>query len=311
MWTTIKGCLYTILIQGEKMKYLLSLSTLLLLLGCNTPPPKKEPIFSKPTHQMLPRKEALIVGVSDYAGITDDLAGVKKDVVNMRNLFSEWGFHVTVLMDKDALKLEENLQRYVGLNANDKFIFYYSGHGSHTTDESGDEDDGEDEALVLSDGVKNKLFLDDSLFGYLNSIKAQKMVMLDSCHSGTAFKAFGDEPKPKSLESDIKHLFKIIKSKIFPTQNSNINSGDYIVFSASQDNEQSLDTKSGGMFTKAFYKEVHTNNGKNIKMMNLRGAIAKEIRERCKESGSTVHHPNISASSNKLKYQTLGEFLEL
>ena len=294
------------------MKYLL-ITLAVLFSGCVETKAPQKVTYTKPTrNNTAVQKEALIVGVSDYEGVKDDLDGVKKDVVNMKKLFGEWGFHVTTITNSDSMRLEEYLQHFSSsLDSNDKFIFYYSGHGSHTKDESGDEDDGEDEALVLSNGVENRLFLDDSLFGYLNSIKAQKMVMLDSCHSGTAFKAFGDQPKPKSLINDVKHLIKVIKTKIFEKEQSDINSGEYIVFSASQDNEQSLDTKNGGMFTTAFYKQFQGKDGKNIRMMNLRGAIATEIKARCADSNSKTHHPNISASSDKLKYKTLGEFLKL
>ena len=295
-----------------KMRHLLTTVTLILIMGCTEQPSVKtahQPIIEKPNNTSI-EKKALIVGVSDYKGEAHDLDGVKIDVVNMENLFHEWGFDVTVVKDKDSMNLEDYLERYERLDSNDKFIFYYSGHGSHTKDESGDEDDGEDEALVLSDGEENELFLDDSLFGYLNSIKAQKMVMLDSCHSGTAFKAFDDnQPKPKSLASDMKHLFKVIKTKIFPT--TIINSGEYVVFSASQDKEQSLDTQTGGMFTKAFYKEMRENNGKEKRMENLRGAMANNIRTWCKSTNSKAHHPNLSASSDRLRYRSIGEFLGL
>ncbi len=295
------------------MRYLLTTAIMFLIIGCVETQTPQRVTYTKPTrNNTAVQKEALVVGVSNYKGVKDDLDGVKKDVVNMTKLFREWGFNVTTITDEESMRLEQYLQRFSSnLDSNDKFIFYYSGHGSHTKDESGDEDDGEDEALVLSDGMKNKLFIDDALFGYLNSIKAQKMVMLDSCHSGTAFKAFGDQPKPKSLINDVKHLIKVIKTKIFDKEQSDINSGEFVVFSASQDNEQSLDTKRGGMFTKAFYKQFQGKDGKNIRMMNLRGAIATEIKARCAESNSKTHHPNISASSNKLKYKTLGEFLGL
>jgi len=168
------------------------------------------------TTYAMAQKEALILGVSDYMGTKYDLGGVKKDVPRMERLFRSWGFNVTVLKDADSMNLESYLANYAELKADDNFIFYYSGHGYHTKDISGDEADGEDEALVLSDGVQNKLFLDDALFGYLNAINAKKMVVLDSCHSGTAFKAFGDKPKPKSITDS--EVSGIMKTKSFRPQ---------------------------------------------------------------------------------------------
>ena len=303
--------------KGAKMnpKSLLLTLTILLLTGCNL---NNSPLFSdsKPIQQkvMEVQKKALIVGVSDYAGSESDLSGVQVDVKNMQQLFTEWGFDVTVLRDEKSMELEQYLARYENLDSNDKFIFYYSGHGSHTKDISGDEADGEDEALVLSDGETNELFLDDSLFGYLNAIKAKKMVMFDSCHSGTAFrglKILGDKPRVKSLGSDLKHLFKIIKTRTFSSKQKNINSGEYVVFSASQDDEQSLDTKEGGMFTNAFYKQMKMNNGKNIKMINLPELMTKNIKTWCQTSDSIAHHPNLSASSDSIRDSSIRAFLDL
>ena len=114
----------------------------------------------------MAQKEALILGVSDYMGTKSDLGGVNKDVPRVAKLFRSWGFNVTVLQDEQSMQLESYLAKYASLNASDNFIFYYSGHGFHVKDVSGDEPDGEDEALVLSDGAKNELFLDDALFGY-------------------------------------------------------------------------------------------------------------------------------------------------
>ena len=92
-------------------------------------------------------------------------------------------------------------------------LFYYSGHGSYTDDRSGDETDGQDETIVLSNGIENHFYLDDNLNKHFNSIGARKLIVFDSCHSGTAFKAFGDKPKPKSISSKLSGTE--IKSKSF------------------------------------------------------------------------------------------------
>ena len=253
----------------------------------------------------MAKKEALIVGVNDYKGEKSDLPGVKKDVLNMQKLFEKWGFKVTVLENAKSMNLEAYLNDYSQLTKNDEFIFYYSGHGSHTPDMNGDEADGEDEALVLSDGRRNKLFLDDALFGYLNMINAKKMVIFDSCHSGTAFKTFGDKPKPKSISTV--NIDGIVKTKGFSVEERDIKQGEYIVFAAAQDAEQSLDTRNGGMFTTAFLNQFK-NNGETKTFMNLRQKMEEEIVKNCSYSNSKAHHPKLSASSNSLKYATLNSF---
>ena len=256
----------------------------------------------------MAQKEALIVGVSDYKGTKYDLAGVKKDVVHMESLLKSWGFHVTILRDGESMSLENRLKSFSSLSSNDDFIFYYSGHGYHTRDLNGDEDDGEDEALVLTNGEKDVLFLDDTLNGYFNMIKAKKLLLFDSCHSGTVFKAFGKGIKLKTITGD--QVDYVMKTKAFRPQESKMSRGEYIVLSASQDKEESLDTTNGGLFTNSFIREMQ-NGGTSKRLSNLIPSLNRMIQDFCKRSDSTPHHPKLSASSNKLKYTTLRDFFKI
>ncbi|NEW60525.1 caspase family protein, partial [Sulfurovum sp. bin170] len=257
----------------------------------------------------IAQKEALLVGVSDYRGTADDLVGIDIDVANMKSLLEKWGFHTTILSNEESMNLSQQLDSYSALTKDDDFVFYYSGHGYHIKDKNGDESDGEDETLVLSDGKSNDLFLDDALYGYLNNIPAKKLIVLDSCHSGTAFKAFGDKPKPKSLSNN-NAVDGVVKTKAFRPQQSKLNSGAYIVFSASQDNEESLATKRGSLFTNAFVNQFRDGKGKGLKLMDLKRNIGQEIIAYCNQTSSEAHHPNLSASDASLKYTTIGEFFK-
>jgi hypothetical protein len=255
----------------------------------------------------IAQKEALLIGVGDYQGKKNDLKGIEIDVSNMKTLFEKWGFHTTVLLNSDSMKIDEYLTNYHYLGADDSFAFYYSGHGSQTEDESGDEiKDKKDETLVLSNGIENRFYLDDNLNKHFNSIGAKKLIVFDSCHSGTAFKAFGDKPKPKSISSKLSGTE--IKSKAFRHRVSEeLNSGEYIVFSASQDREESLATRDGSLFTNAFVKEFKS-GGDSKKLANIKQSIEQDIYKYCKETDSVVHHPNLSASKDKLKYTTINKF---
>ena len=260
-----------------------------------------------PTISMA-KKEALVVGVSDYRG-NNDLSGIEIDTSNIKTLLQSWGFHVKMISNAESMNLASELSSYSNLAKDDVFVFYYSGHGYHIKDTSGDEADGEDEALVLSNGSKNELFLDDALFGYLNAIRAKKMVILDSCHSGTAFKAFGDKKiMPKSLSSD-DAVDGVIQTKAFRPQQSKLSSGEYIVFSASQDDEESLATENGSLFTNAFIKEFDRGTGSE-NLMNIRAKIESDILDYCKRTNSEPHKPNLSASSSDLKYTTIAKFFK-
>lgn len=66
-------------------------------------------------------------------------------------------------------------------------LIYYSGHGSRTKDQNGDEQDGYDETLVPWDyGTKHQFIVDDELHRWLSLLKADKVILIfDSCHSGT------------------------------------------------------------------------------------------------------------------------------
>ena len=254
------------------------------------------------------QKEALLIGVDDYAGTDSDFGkGIKKDIDRMKALFEKWGFHTTVLYNKNSMRIEEYLNRYSSLKPNDSFIFYYSGHGSKTDDISGDEADGQDESIVLSDGQHNKYFLDDSMNGYLNDIKAKKLVLFDSCHSGTAFKKFGKGFMSKSMPSN--KVDGVIQSKIFRPQQSVLKGGDYIVISASKDTELSLATTDGSMFTNAFYSQFANNQGLNMKLDEVRRRMESYIVKSC-SIFSTPHHPQLSASNPRLKYSTMNDFIK-
>ncbi|SDE11265.1 DUF4384 domain-containing protein [Rhodospira trueperi] len=95
-----------------------------------------------------------------------------------------------------------------GTEAGDRVLFTYSGHGTETKDQDGDEEDGRDEALVPWDtgmaigGEPTNLLLDDTLrerFARLSD--RQALVLVDSCHSGTVTRAVvgsgdGDDATP-------------------------------------------------------------------------------------------------------------------
>ena len=288
------------------MKLLLGFISILLFLGCGSKLVPNQTSINKEARMGL--KEALIVGVSNYKGEKYDLEGVIKDRQNMKILFEKWGFNVTLLADEHSMNIEKYLQNYSHLKDNDAFVFYYSGHGYHTKDVSGDEDDGQDEALILSDGRKNKFFLDDALFGYLNKISAKKMLLLDSCHSGTAFRSLNNGMKPKSIGAN--EISGVMKTRAFRVNESKISKGEYIIFSASQDEEQSLDTKEGGLFTNALLEQF-SNGGEEKKLSNIRWRVDETISELCRRANSTPHHPKLSVSSSALKDTSINQFFKI
>ncbi len=264
------------------------------------------------------KKEALIIGISDYApGIRNDLDGIERDTTKMKRLFESWGFKVTTLYDSQAMKIVNYLDDYAKrLGPNDYFAFYYSGHGSHKPDENGDEADGQDETLVLSNGVENEHLLDDTLYEKFNAIKAKKLIFLDSCHSGTAFRAINKNGvKAKSISPDDVTKTYPTSSKMRgisisggSTSKDIIRGSDYIVFSAAQDNEESLATPTGSLFTNALYK-TFTSGDINKPLSSIKSELTNDVIEYAKETKSIPHHPNISYSNPEFQSKSLNDFL--
>ena len=279
-------------------------------MGCNLN--RFNPLHKEEKH-VGSQKKALIVGIRDYGGTKSDFAeGIEMDVEKMKKLFEKWDFEVTVLFNEDSMDLEEHLNGYSEkLTKNDKFIFYYTGHGSHTKDLNGDEEDGNDETIILSNGKEDYYFLDDTLNGYMNMIKAPKLVLFDSCHSGSAFRGLNfskDHPMSKSLPTEIKP--KALKTREFKVEERLLRDGDYIVLSASQDSESSLATDVGSLFTNALYDQLNNKDGLDIKLEELNGRIKKDISDYCYASRLDAHHPIFSVSNIRLKESTLSEFLK-
>jgi len=292
------------------MKQLLLTSIMLFIMGCNFNGLNP---FDKKVSAVKYQKRALIVGVRDYSGTQSDFAeGIEMDVEKMKKLFEKWDFEVTVLFNEESMNLEEHLNAYSKkLTKNDKFIFYYTGHGSHTKDVNGDEKDGNDETIILSNGKEDYYFLDDTLNGYMNMIKAPKLVLFDSCHSGSAFRGLNfskDHPMSKSLPTQIQP--KAFKSREFKVEERLLRDGDYIVLSASQDSESSLATDVGSLFTNALYDQLNNKDGLDITLGELNGRIKKNISDYCYASRLDAHHPIFSVSNSRLLESSLSDFLK-
>ena len=89
-------------------------------------------------------------------------------------------------------------------DSNDVVYIHYSGHGSQVEDLNGDEpQDQLDETIVPQDGRTEGVpdITDDELEALLSQLKtSQAVVVLDSCHSGTATR--GLEVRVRSVPAD-------------------------------------------------------------------------------------------------------------
>jgi hypothetical protein len=140
--------------------------------------------------------KAILFGINQYKRISN-LRGCANDVRNVQLLLTDlFGFaaeNVRARIDDKVTKKEiEKQWKWLlnGASAGDRLIFHFSGHGSYTGDQDGDEDDGVDELLCLYDmdwSDSGTYLLDDDLRKLTETIPEAIHVtfLLDSCHSGT------------------------------------------------------------------------------------------------------------------------------
>lgn len=139
-------------------------------------------------------KTALLIGIN-YRGTDGELRGCINDVENTQKYLCEYrGYqaeNITILTDDTPLKptgknIIDNIIKLFSSGA-DQLWLSYSGHGCFIKDTSGDEEDGNDEALVPLDYGENGVILDDHLRGLFSFLKpnSELRVVLDCCHSGT------------------------------------------------------------------------------------------------------------------------------
>ena len=161
-------------------------------------------------------KYAVFVGINDYIEFEDepggDLLGAERDARVMRDVLVErWGVdsaNTLMLLGREATKeaVRTSITSWLAERAGpgDLAIFYFAGHGSQAFDLDGDEPDGLDETLAPADVLPLSSandIRDDEFRTWLSSIRTDVVVILDSCHSGTATRAAN--MRTRSLERAI------------------------------------------------------------------------------------------------------------
>lgn len=147
---------------------------------------------------------AVLVGINDYIEFADepggDLLGAENDARSMRDVLVErWGLapeNTRVLLGREATKeaIRAAVVEWLAPRARpgDLAIFFFAGHGSQVFDLDGDEPDGLDETLAPADVLVASSandIRDDEFRAWLSEIRTEVVVILDSCHSGTATRA--------------------------------------------------------------------------------------------------------------------------
>lgn len=159
----------------------------------------------------MPQLFALLVGIADYhpsSGVTP-LTGCLNDVNNVEAYLLQRFAPGTAMIEKlvnDKASRQAVIDTFIShlikngqIKENDIVLFYYSGHGSHAASNPAfysSDSEAQDETLVLYDSRCEGNFdlADKELRLLLSSIpaKANIVVIMDSCHSGSATRNVDD-----------------------------------------------------------------------------------------------------------------------
>jgi len=259
-----------------------------------------------------PKKEALLVGIDHYKS-GETLPGIRLDINQMKKLLESRGFHVRVLFNRQATlaNVTSSLNSYRKLSSNDSFFFYDSSHGTQVPDLNGDESDGLDEAFVLYDVNPNiptdeGLLIDDNLNNLLAKIPAKKVMVTDACHSGTIYKSFSRYAKTKFMP--VAKNFKFVNKE--RVTGKVVKPKNLVVFGASSDNQLSIATSDGSLFTEAFYDAWSTNP--NITFQEMQRATNAHIQDACNHGQDLVAYtPTLYSTNRSFVNQSMDRFLQV
>lgn len=142
-------------------------------------------------------KAALCIGINNYPGVQNDLAGCVNDAKDWAAALVDRDFDAVLLLDGRATKAEivTNIKELLATayRHGDTAVITFSGHGTWVPDASGDEIDGRDEALCPHDIGKGNALLDDELAELFRTrAYGVKLIFIsDSCHSGSVSRFYG------------------------------------------------------------------------------------------------------------------------
>ncbi len=158
--------------------------------------------------------QALVVGVNRYSQLPDDaqLSGSINDATLIGTKLKSLGFNVTMLGDETATKqgVLNTLTRLASaVKPNERFVFYFAGHGSKAPDGKG--------VILPSDASpanQDNYITQSELYEKVSAIQARgRTIVLDSCFSGAmtrGLKGLGS----KNRKSRFYNFFGLHQKKI-------------------------------------------------------------------------------------------------
>ena len=269
---------------------------------------------------------ALLVGVGRYAHFDDTLKGVSLDIQMMTEFARTLGFkrHEIKVLEHESASID-NVYSAVenwlinGVGPEDRVLFYFSGHGSQIPDENNDEKDQFDEVLLLYDvALKQKgrhqtltgVLPDDDFNAMLAKMQSRNiLVSLDACHSGSATRSFRLDSRSLAVsEAQVKFFpySPVISAAggqgsfdVMEPQASLEVSDHYVAISACRDDEKTIATAQGSIFTLGLRQAVRAAAvaGINPTPEDLKHHATMYIRDQIK-SETIAFHPQIAGNKD-------------
>jgi len=194
----------------------------------------------------------VITGVSDYPDSKDDLNYCDDDAQDLYDtLVADYHWNsssIQLLKDSQATKsgIKSAIDGFLsdGVDADDIFLFFFSGHGGNCPDQPPiDESDEQDEYICPYDTN----ILDDELQEWLNVGLSGCIVILDTCHSGGFIKSEKGVTKGMFIPGVSKRV--VLKGDGFVKDLNSIS--NLVVLTACDDDETCIDSGrlENGLFT--------------------------------------------------------------
>jgi hypothetical protein len=272
---------------------------------------------------------ALLIGVGRYLHFDETLNGVSLDIEMMTELAQLMRFkrnEIKILEHEDATTacVYETVENWLikGVGPRDRVLLYFSGHGSQIPDEDNDEQDQFDEVLLLYDvaladhrgrQTLTGVLLDDHFDNMLARMKSRNvLVILDACHSGSATRSLRLSPRSIPVnEGQVKFFyyspiletagaggsFDVMKPVALPADGSR-----YVAISACRDNEKTVATAQGSIFTLGLRQMVRSAAaaGSRITPEELQLGTTHFIRDQIRTKDG-VFHPQIAGNMDLMK----------
>jgi hypothetical protein len=262
-----------------------------------------------------PKGRALLIGINKYQNVPQ-LRGSINDIEAMRQvLLSRFGFaeeKIQILKDQQATRVNilaalEKLVRESG--PEDMVVIHFAGHGSQVQDLNGDEEDGLDETIVPVDGRAEGVpdIIDDELDEILSRLKARSaLIVLDSCHSGTATRSL--EISTRSVPQDMR-IALYEKPTVQTRGVVPLVTDHYVLMTGAASHQQALDGPIDGKFHGFFSYALTRSLGSALPDASPRDIFSgaeRELKRIQTQVGlSSMPEPQLEASASRLSQPLL------